>query len=61
VGTKVHLRFSIIMNEIEIIEGVGEVVRHVKSGGEEPAGMGVVFVSMDQVSKQIIEKLLFKP
>jgi uncharacterized protein (TIGR02266 family) len=60
VGTKVNLRFSVIMDEIEIIEGIGEVVRQVLKGEEEFAGMGVVFVEMTGVSQQIIEKLLLK-
>ena len=39
VGTRVNLRFTVIMDDIETIEGVGEVVRVEK----DPPGMGVVF------------------
>jgi hypothetical protein len=44
VGTKVNLRFTVIMDDIETIEGVGEVVRvH-----DDPAGMGVVFTELSE-------------
>jgi uncharacterized protein (TIGR02266 family) len=54
VGTKVNLRFTVIMDDIESIEGTGEVVR-VES---DPPGMGVVFRQLTHYSKQLIEKLL---
>jgi Tfp pilus assembly protein PilZ len=54
VGTKVNLRFTVIMDDIETIEGVGEVVRvH-----DDPPGMGVVFTELSGYSKGLIEKLL---
>jgi uncharacterized protein (TIGR02266 family) len=54
VGTKVNLRFTVIMDDIETIEGVGEVVRvH-----EDPPGMGVVFTELSSYSKGLIDKLL---
>src|SRR3984885_6343378 len=39
VGTSVNLRFTVIMEDIETIEGIGEVVRVEK----DPPGMGAVF------------------
>jgi PilZ domain len=54
VGTLVNLRFTVIMDDIETIEGVGEVVR-VET---DPAGMGVVFRELSAYSKDLIEKLL---
>ena len=54
VGTKVNLHFSVIMDDIETIEGIGEVVR-VESN---PAGMGVVFVELSSYSRDLIGKLL---
>jgi PilZ domain len=54
VGTKVNLRFTVIMDEVETVEGVGEVVRV----EEDPPGMGVVFREIDTYSKGIIERLL---
>ena len=54
IGTRVNLRFTVIMDDIETIEGVGEVVRVEK----DPAGMGVVFRELSAYSKNLIEKLL---
>jgi hypothetical protein len=54
IGTRVNLRFTVIMDDIETIEGVGEVVRIEK----DPPGMGVVFRELSAYSKDLIEKLL---
>ena len=54
VGTQVNLRFTVIMEEMETIEGVGEVVR------VETDGMGVVFRELSAYSKDLIDKLLIK-
>ena len=54
VGTRVNLHFTVIMEDIETIEGVGEVVRvH-----DDPSGMGVVFTELSSYSKGLIDKLL---
>jgi uncharacterized protein (TIGR02266 family) len=54
VGTKVNLRFTVIMDDIETVEGLGEVVRvH-----DDPPGMGVVFTELSSYSKGLIDKLL---
>jgi uncharacterized protein (TIGR02266 family) len=54
VGTKVNLCFTVIMDDIENIEGIGEVVRvH-----EDPPGMGVVFTELSAESQALIERLL---
>jgi len=54
VGTQVNLRFTVIMDDIETIEGIGEVVRVEK----DPPGMGVVFRELSGYSKDLIDKLL---
>ena len=54
VGTRVDLKFTVIMDEIETIEGVGEVVRVQK----DPPGMGVVFTELSQYSQHLIARLL---
>src|SRR5450755_3350333 len=54
IGTRVNLRFTVIMEDIETIEGIGEVVRVEK----DPAGMGVVFRELSTYSKGLIDKLL---
>ncbi len=54
IGTLVNLRFTVIMDDIETIEGIGEVVRvH-----DDPPGMGVVFTELSGYSKGLIDKLL---
>lgn len=58
VGTRVSLKFSVIVDELETIEGVGEVVRVVPRGGPEPAGMGVVFTELTRFSRDLIERLM---
>jgi hypothetical protein len=57
VGTRVNLKFTVIMDDIETIEGIGEVVR-VQT---DPAGMGVVFRELSQYSQHLIERLLMGP
>lgn len=53
-GTRVNLRFSIILDEIETIEGIGEVVRVSK----EPPGMGVIFVELTPASERLIQNMM---
>lgn len=57
VGTRVNLRFTVIMDDIETIEGIGEVVRV----DDEPPGMGVVFTELSQYSRHLIDRLLTAP
>jgi hypothetical protein len=54
IGTRVNLHFTVIMDDIETIEGIGEVVR------SEKDGMGVVFREISQTSRDLIDKLLTK-
>jgi uncharacterized protein (TIGR02266 family) len=60
VGTKVALRFTVVVDELETIEGTGEVVRVVPKGGDAPAGMGVVFTELTNYSRQLIERILVR-
>ena len=50
--TVVNLLFTVIMEDIETIEGTGEVVR------VEKDGVGVVFRELSGYSKDLIDKLL---
>jgi uncharacterized protein (TIGR02266 family) len=61
VGTHVNLKFTVILDELETIEGIGEVVRvvHADDGGSTP-GMGVVFVELTQYSRDLIERILVR-
>src|SRR3954451_6152663 len=54
VGTRLRLRFTIMAEDPEILEGVGEVVRV----SERPRGMGVAFVELTDHSQQLIDKIL---
>ena len=56
-GTKVALKFSLVLDDIETIEGIGEVVRVSK----RPPGMGVVFVQLTDHSKDLLSRLLTRP
>lgn len=57
VGTRVNLKFTVIMDDIETIEGVGEVVRV----QNDPPGMGVVFRELSAYSQSLLERLLTAP
>lgn len=54
IGTEVDLRFTVIMESIETIEGAGVVVRV----QQDPSGMGVVFRKLSSYSETLIQKLL---
>ncbi len=54
VGTTVNLKFTVIMDDIETIEGTGEVVRTEL----DPPGMGVVFNEVTKYSGDLIDRLL---
>lgn len=54
VGTEVDLRFTVVLEGVETIEGVGEVVRIETT----PPGMGIIFKELNERSQQLIERLL---
>ena len=54
VGTEVTLRFTVVLDAVETIEGTGTVVRMTS----DPPGMGVVFKELDAYSKALVERLL---
>ncbi len=57
VGTEVNLKFTVITDEVEHIEGIGKVVR-VET---DPPGMGVVFTSLSEYSQGLLTRLLTAP
>jgi uncharacterized protein (TIGR02266 family) len=59
VGTRVNLRFTLLIDEIETIEGIGEVVRVLSDG--EDTGMGVEFRELSAEARAIIDRLLAIP
>jgi uncharacterized protein (TIGR02266 family) len=56
VGTRLRLRFTIVADDPETIEGIGEVVRV----SDRPRGMGVAFVELTDRSQKLIDKVLIR-
>ncbi|MDX2023171.1 MAG: PilZ domain-containing protein [Deltaproteobacteria bacterium] len=54
VGTRLRLRFTVLADDPEILEGSAEVVRV----SETPPGMGVAFLELTESSKALIDKIL---
>lgn len=52
VGTQVDLHFTVITDDLQTIEGVGEVVRR------DAHGMGIVFRELTSESRALVEHLL---
>lgn len=55
-GTRVTLRFSVILDDVEIIEGEGEVLRVDRTPGR--MGMGVAFTRLTAESKRVVDELI---
>ena len=60
VGTKVDLSFTVIVDDFETIEGIGEVVRVVSPDESDAPGMGVVFTELTKFSRTLIDSLLVR-
>ena len=56
VGTKVTLKFSVILDDFETVEGEGEVVRVDNTPGN--TGMGVAFTRLTAESKELIDAIV---
>jgi uncharacterized protein (TIGR02266 family) len=54
VGTRVNLRFTVLHEDMETIEGIGQVVRV----QNDPPGIGVVFTELTPESSTLIERLI---
>jgi uncharacterized protein (TIGR02266 family) len=54
VGTEINLKFTVIVDDIETIEGLGKVVRV----QDDPPGMGVVFTSISHHSQHLLQRML---
>ena len=57
-GTRVELRFTVIEEDLQIVEGEGEVVRVETEEGS--MGMGVAFTRLSAQSKALIDRILLK-
>jgi len=60
IGTEVALKFTVILDDFETIEGAGEVVLVVAPGGDEQAGVGVVFTSLTDDSRNVLVRLFLR-
>lgn len=57
VGTQVRLKFTVIVDDFETIEGWGEVVRSIEAEDSPTPGMGVVFTKLTPESEQVLARL----
>jgi hypothetical protein len=57
VGTEIALKFAVVLDGVETIEGLGVVVRV----ENDPPGMGVVFKELGAYSQKLIERMLLPP
>ena len=58
VGTAVRVKFTVVDDDILIIEGEGRVARAVLPTESEEPGMGVVFTSLTEESRKALERLV---
>lgn len=56
IGTEIELRFTVFPEEPVLFEGRGKVVRH----GDDPPGMGVDFIELDDTAKDVVHKILLR-
>ena len=54
VGTRVNLKFSLILDELHVVEAAGEVVRR----STQPLGMGVAFRAVGPEAQKIIGRAI---
>ena len=54
VGTRVNLKFSLILEELHVVEAAGEVVRQ----SQKPLGMGVAFRAVGPDAQKIIGRAI---
>lgn len=57
VGTRVNLKFALLIDEIEIIEGVGEVVRVQQADDVGGQGMAVLFRRLSEPSIKLLDRV----
>ena len=60
VGTEVNLKFSVIVDDFETIEGEGRVVRSVTADESSNPGVGVVFTSLTDESREVLARLFMQ-
>ena len=60
IGTYVELNFSVIDEDIHVLEGVGKVMRVVSPDESDHPGMGLVFLDLTPESQKVLEELVGK-
>lgn len=60
VGTYVELNFSVIDDDIHVLEGVGKVMRVVSVEESDNPGMGLVFLDLTPESQDVLNELVAK-
>ena len=60
IGTYVELNFSVIDDDIHVLEGVGKVMRVVTAEESDAPGMGLVFLNLTPESEQVLNELVAK-
>lgn len=61
VGTLVQLRFTVIVDDFETIEGEGKVVRAIEPHDSDTPGIGVVFTNLTPQSREVLARLFTLP
>lgn len=56
IGALIDLRFTVFPDEPILFEGRGRVVRHC----DDPPGMGVEFVELDDSARDVVRKILLR-
>lgn len=58
IGSDIELRFTVMLDEPVLFVGRGRVVRH--QMGDEPHGMGVEFVELEDTSRDVLGKIMLR-
>lgn len=56
IGSVIDLRFTVFPDEPILFEGRGRVVRH----SDDPPGMGVEFVALDESARDVVRKIMLR-
>ncbi len=58
IGSDIELRFTVMLDEPVLFVGRGRVVRHQR--GDEPHGMGVEFVELEDTARDVLGKIMLR-
>ena len=60
IGTYVELKFSVVDDDLHVLEGVGKVMRVVTAEESDKPGMGLVFLDLTPDSQRVLNNLVEK-